>query len=1176
MIPPDMREEWIIRQARQRSPAQRAAFLGAACGGDHALRQRLQSLLAGHDKPAPSPSSDAPAAKATLKLNLAEAESEAVGQTIGRYKLLEAIGEGGCGVVYVAEQTEPVRRRVALKVIKLGMDTKQVVARFEAERQALAMMDHPNIAKVLDAGTTDRGRPFFVMELVRGIRITDYCDQNKLTTKERLDLFIRVCQAIQHAHQKGIIHRDIKPSNILVTLHDGEAVPKVIDFGIAKATEGRLTENTVYTQLQQFIGTPAYMSPEQAEMSGLDIDTRSDIYSLGVLLYELLTGSTPFDSNELVASGLDEMRKTIREKEPVRPSTRFATLEGEKLTATAKRRSTEAGKLLHQLKGDLDWVVMKCLEKERTRRYETANGLAFDLKRHLNNETVLARPPGSAYRFQKLVRRNKLAFAAAAAIAAALLLGFLASTWEAVRAKCAEQRARESETAAQTEMILAKQAKRRAEDNLLKAQKAEKEATQERIRADGEAEVTQQNLYYSQMHVAQQSWREHRGLPHMRELLAKWLPQGGSPDRRGWEWFYLNSLAYQNVLILQEGERNFVEGTSSEKPSVVAWQVAGNRLAEGASDGSIRVWDVDRKQTTLILKGPAPVVTWPGGGVIGWSLDGGKLAGGGSDGTVHIWDAGSGRELNVLRVDNSPVQSVNFSSDGTRVAAWGTDGMVKIWDATTGQVTAEVAHPGHVTAGAWSPDDHLLAVGHEDGTVTLSGTHAGDKLVTLRGHARRIHRLAWSPDSARLASTSADHTARIWDVASEKVALDPLWHSHEITAVAWEPNGRRLATGSIDQTIKIWDAATGREVVTLRGHVQAVTSLSWGPDGRLASGCTDGSVRIWNSIRDQEANVLPAHIGRATATAWSPNGERLASGGDDGKVKIWDLVTRKEVLTLNAHDEGRVDQEFGLIRSLAWSPDGTLLASAALDGTAKVWELASGREVFALPADHGPVWSVAWSLDGDHLAAGSKDGSIRLVEGLKHTPKVQVFQAHESSIYGVRSVAWSPKGDRLASVGDGHLIKIWNPVLGAELVRIKLSGTARAVAWSPGGKLLASASSASGSRLVMAWDAETGQMLSTMRGHNDNVDAVVWSPDGTRLASASLDSSVRVWDPRTGEETLVLRGNVGSFYDVSWNPDGARLAAACSDGQIWIWDAARGFERETRPAPFSLRPQAER
>jgi serine/threonine protein kinase len=435
-----LREAALFQAAIQLTGNARTSFLENACTGDPALRQRLESLLAA-DEQTEGALADPPAAKATMKLELSDTPDETIGQKIGRYKILEKVGEGGCGVVYVAEQIEPVRRRVALKVIKLGMDTKQVVARFEAERQALAMMDHPNIAKVLDAGSTEQGRPYFVMELVRGIKFTDYCDQNNLSTNERLDLFIKVCQAIQHAHQKGIIHRDIKPSNILVTLHDGVPVPKVIDFGIAKATEGKLTDATVYTQLHQFIGTPAYMSPEQAEMSGLDIDTRSDIYSLGVLLYELLTGRTPFDAQELMSQGIDAMRKTIREKDPVRPSTRLGTLKGDELTTTAKRRSVETSKLAKLLRGDLDWIVMKCLEKDRTRRYETANSLALDLKRHLNNETVVARPPSSAYRFQKMIRRNKVAFAAAAAVIGGLVFGIIATTWQAVRATRAKQEA---------------------------------------------------------------------------------------------------------------------------------------------------------------------------------------------------------------------------------------------------------------------------------------------------------------------------------------------------------------------------------------------------------------------------------------------------------------------------------------------------------------------------------------------------------------------------------------------------------------------------------------------------------------------------------------------------------------------------------------------------------------
>src|ERR1019366_258221 len=359
--------------------------------------------------------------RGALELSGEEAEAEVVvsekpGDHIGRYKLLEKIGEGGCGIVYMAEQTEPIRRRVALKIVKLGMDTKQVIARFEAERQALALMDHLNIARVLDAGATDTGRPYFVMELVRGIKITDYCDQHNLSTKARLDLFMQVCRAVQHAHQKGIIHRDLKPSNILVALTDGVAVPKVIDFGIAKAPQQAQSDQTSLTFLQQFLGTPAYMSPEQAGLTGLDIDTRSDIYALGVLLYELLTGHLPFEKKDFLQAGFDEMRRLIREQEPPKPSTRLSLLASRDLTTVAKRQRTEPPRLIHGVRGDLDWIVMKCLEKDRTRRYDSPNGLARDLERYLNHEPVTAAAPSALYRMRKFIRRHRFGLAAAAAM----------------------------------------------------------------------------------------------------------------------------------------------------------------------------------------------------------------------------------------------------------------------------------------------------------------------------------------------------------------------------------------------------------------------------------------------------------------------------------------------------------------------------------------------------------------------------------------------------------------------------------------------------------------------------------------------------------------------------------------------------------------------------------------
>ncbi|MCH8315198.1 MAG: serine/threonine protein kinase, partial [Planctomycetes bacterium] len=437
----------ILSDVLDRPDSERSAFLDGACGNNASLRAEVEALIEAHEKAdafLAKPLVTGPAVDATVGTAL----SEGPGTVIDKYKLLQLIGEGGFGAVYMAEQQKPVKRRVALKIIKLGMDTKQVIARFEAERQALAMMNHPNIATVLDAGATETGRPYFVMELVKGIPITEYCDQNNLTVHARLDLFKLVCAAVQHAHQKGIIHRDIKPSNVMVTLHDGKPVPKVIDFGIAKAMNRELTDKTLFTEYRQLIGTPQYMSPEQAEMSGLDIDTRSDIYSLGVLLYELLTGTTPFDPKRLRSAALGEIQRIIREEEPSKPSTRLSELSRElpsppgrgawgegssdsqqsSIHYIAKHRKTDPAHLSRQLRGDLDWIIMKSLEKERTRRYETANGLAADLRRHLSDEPVLASPPSAVYQVRKFVRRHRQAVIAGGVMAGVLVLGVVGTT----------------------------------------------------------------------------------------------------------------------------------------------------------------------------------------------------------------------------------------------------------------------------------------------------------------------------------------------------------------------------------------------------------------------------------------------------------------------------------------------------------------------------------------------------------------------------------------------------------------------------------------------------------------------------------------------------------------------------------------------------------------------------
>jgi serine/threonine protein kinase len=696
------------------TPEERIAYLDAACDDDSNLRRRVERLLAAHPQvgsfleppareevtaakaPTIPPRENGPADRARAETMAHVSPVEEVGAVIaGKYKLLETLGQGGMGAVFMAQQTQPVKRLVALKLIKLGMDSRQVLARFEAERQALALMDHPNIAKVLDAGTTDSGRPFFVMELVKGVPITQFCDTRQLSPRQRLELFIPVCQAIQHAHQKGIIHRDIKPTNVLVALYDDRPVPKVIDFGVAKAAGLQLTDASLMTGFGSVVGTPEYMSPEQAQLNQLDIDTRSDVYALGVLLYELLTGTTPIDRKRLGQGALFEVLRIIREEEPLRPSTRLST--SDTLASIAATRKTEPTRLAKLMRGELDWIVMKCLEKDRSRRYETANGLARDIERYLHDEVVEAQPPTAGYRLRKFARKHRRPVIAVAVVGMVLLLGIFGTSWGYYRAERNAGLERLAKEEANRQRIASDEAKQDA----LHAKQSAVDAKAEADRQRDEARTT---AYASGMQLASRAWEDNI-VPRARELLEEVPRAVAGRDLRGFEWYYLSRVCHSELRTL-EGHTH----------SVLA---------------------------------------------VAYSPDGRRLASGSADRTVKIWDSATGKDLLTLNGHVSgPIVSVAFSPDGRRLAA-GSFGAVKIWDSVTGEALVSLNGGNVVEGVAFSPDGKRLATESQDRTLKIWDCATGKELLSLKGHSASVRRVVFSPDGQQLASASYDKTVRI-------------------------------------------------------------------------------------------------------------------------------------------------------------------------------------------------------------------------------------------------------------------------------------------------------------------------------------------------------------------------------------------------------------------------------